>query len=189
MSRKRKVSDTEHEEAQEKPEQGGFLATPELLADIESWSEEAAHSHGLLLYDVDIRASGRWIIRIYVDRPDAEPGKGVMVDDCVEVSRYVEAHFDADERMPENYVLEVSSPGVERALKKARHVTQVVGSLVELVVREQIDGSNKLVGKLLSFEDEVMTIQASEQDSVITIPWSAVSKAKLKYDFSGVKDQ
>lgn len=185
MKRKRKANAS----SEEAPVRPSFFATPELLADVEAWCEEAAVANDLMLYDVELLTSGRWIVRIFVDRPGAEPGQGVTIDECAEVSRYVEVIMDADARMPENYVLEVSSPGIERALKKPRHVELSVGGLVEVVVIEPIDGQNKVTGKLLSFADDILTIQSAESDSVLTIAWSAISRARLKFDFSGVKDQ
>lgn len=164
--------------------------TPELQRDLESWALEAAEAHGVELYDVTVATSGRWIVRVFIDRPGGtEPGQGVSIDECSDVSRYLEAYFDADARMPDNYLLEVSSPGIERPLKNERHVAQVVGKLVDLTVREPIEGQNKVVGQLLSFEEGILEIRVSERESVLTVPWSAVSKARLKYDFSGVKDQ
>lgn len=180
MRRKRRSNARSTEAESEKRR---FVASPELLADVESWCDEAAEANGLILYDVDVLTSGRWIVRIYVDRPSAEPGKGVTIDECADVSRYVEAIMDADERMPSNYVLEVSSPGIERALKKPRHVALSVGELVEVVVPEAIDGQNKVSGTLLSFEDDILTIQSAESDSVLTIAWSSISRARLKFEF------
>ncbi len=185
MKRKRKANAA----SEEAPVNTGIVGSPELLAELEAWCEEAALANDLTLYDVELLTGGRWIVRIYVDKPGAEPGKGVTIDECAEVSRYVEAIIDADARMPQDYVLEVSSPGIERALKKPRHVELSIGELIEAVVTEPIDGVNKVTGKLLSFEDDILTIQSAESDSVLTIAWSSISRARLKFDFSGVKDQ
>ncbi|MFU8806450.1 MAG: ribosome maturation factor RimP, partial [Bradymonadaceae bacterium] len=168
----------------------------EIKAEIESWAMEAAEVEGLVLYDVDIVPRGAWLIRVFVDRPEAveaegdeteeseeEPKVGVSVHDCVKVSRYMEAYLDADERVPESYNLEVSSPGVERPLKKDRHVEFAVGKLVQATVREPMDGRNKFVGKLLSFKDGVLDIHDRELDKVVAVNWDDVAKAKLKYDF------
>ena len=91
--------------------------TPELREEIRGWAEEAADVHGLYVWDVEFLVQGRWIVRVYVDRPGAEPGMGINVSQCAEISRYMEALFDADDRVPEVYVMEVSSPGIERPLK------------------------------------------------------------------------
>jgi ribosome maturation factor RimP len=175
--------------------------SPEVRADIEGWALEACEVEGLLLYDVEIVPRGPWIIRVFVDRPVTEAleqeeaseeasgppagevRSGVTVEDCVQVSRYMEAYLDAEDRIPESYHLEVSSPGVERPLKKDRHVEYAVGRLVQVTVREPIDGQNTFVGKLTSFEDAVLQIHDRDRDKVVSVPWQSVAKAKLKYDF------
>lgn len=159
----------------------------EITEAIESWAHEAAEVHELDLYDVVTSSAGGWSVQIYVDLPDSEPGAGVAVEDCARVSRYVEALLDADERVPERYVLEVSSPGVERKLTKPAHYVKAVGREVEVVVREQIDGQNKVVGRLTSFEDDTLTVEMD--GAQVPIPLSGVSRAKLTFDFSGAKQR
>lgn len=159
----------------------------EIAEAIEGWAHEAAEVHELELYDVVTSSAGGWSVQIFVDRPDAEPGTGVAVEDCARVSRYVEALLDADERVPERYVLEVSSPGVERKLTKPAHYEKAVDRDVELVVREQIDGQNKVVGRLTSFEDDTLTLEMD--GATVNIPLSGVSRAKLTFDFSGAKQR
>ncbi|WP_158542333.1 ribosome maturation factor RimP [Lujinxingia litoralis] len=159
----------------------------ELVEAIEGWAEEAAAVHDLELYDVVASSAGGWSVQVFLDRPDAEPGTGVAVEDCARVSRYMEALLDADERVPERYVLEVSSPGVERKLKKPKHFSQAIGSDVVLVVREQIDGQNKVSGRLVAFEDDTLTVEMD--GTPVTIPLDGVSRAKLTFDFSGAKQR
>jgi ribosome maturation factor RimP len=157
--------------------------TPELREEILDWGREAADAHGLRLFDVEPTVRGRWIIRVYVERPgEVAEGEGVNVDECAEISRYMEAYLDADDRVPENYVLEVSSPGLERPLKRPEHVAQVVGEQVELVTRVQIDGQNKVVATLTGFEDKTLELDIGDGETV-TIDWDDVAKARLKYDF------
>lgn len=156
--------------------------TPELREEIHGWAEEAAEVHGLYVWDVEFLVQGRWIVRVYVDRPGAEPGEGINVSQCAEISRYLEALFDADERVPEVYVLEVSSPGIERPLKNAAHLQRVVDHDVELVLREPVKGKNKVVGRLVSHDDGVLTVEIDEE--IFEIDWDDVARAKLKFDFS-----
>lgn len=159
--------------------------SPELAERIEAWGEEAAQAHGLVLFDVDIVVEGRWIIRVYVDHTGpSQPGEGVNVDECAAVSRYLEAYLDAADEVPEKYVLEVSSPGIERELKKDRHLRQAVGDRIQLIVREQVDGKNKVIGELVAYEDGILTVRLEDNpDEPVDIDWAHVKEARLKYDF------
>lgn len=158
--------------------------TQELSDQLREWAREAAEANGLALFDVEPTVRGRWIIRVYVERlGENEPGEGVNVDQCAEVSRYMEAYLDADDRIPENYVLEVSSPGLERPLKRPEHLERAVGEQLELVARVQLDGRNKVVAELLSFEGGVLTLQLEDGDEPVELDWEDVARARLKYDF------
>lgn len=156
--------------------------TPEIRQAIEEWALEAVAVHDLELFDVETAPHGRWIIKVFIDRPQAEAGEGISVGECADVSRYIETLLDADERVPEKYVIEVSSPGIERPLKKPRHLDQVVGQDVELVLHEPIHGKNKIIGHLQSHEEGVLTLEIG--DETLEIDWDQVARAKLKFDFS-----
>lgn len=156
--------------------------TPEICEAINDWSREAAEVHDFSLWDVETTQHGKWIIRVFIDHPEAEPGRGINVDECAEVSRYIEALMDADERIPEVYVLEVSSPGIERPLKKPDHFRRVVGEDVELVVREPIAGKNKVAATLVAHDDGRLTIEFDDEQ--FDVDWDDVVRAKLKFDFS-----
>jgi ribosome maturation factor RimP len=160
----------------------------DLREQIETWAEEAAQASDLDLYDVELVSHGRWIIRVYVDNPipvrqQIEKGEGITAGECAEVSRYLEAYLDASEAIPEKYVLEVSSPGIERELKKPRHLHQSVGEKVQLVVRKQVASRNKVIGELLAFEDGTLTVRLEDEGEQVDIDWANVKEARLKYDF------
>ncbi len=156
--------------------------TPELRERIGQWAEEAAEVHGFSLWDVETTVHGKWIIRVFIDHPDAQPGQGINVDECAEVSRYLEAIFEAQDDVPEVYVLEVSSPGIERPLKKPSHFERVVGEDVELVLRQPVAGKNKVVAHLVSYDDGRLVIEFEEES--FEIAEDDVARAKLKFDFS-----
>jgi len=159
--------------------------TDDLREDIDDWADEAADASGLSLFDVEPAVRGRWIVRVYVERiGDVDEGEGVNVDECAKVSRYMEAYLDADDRVPEDYVLEVSSPGLERPLNEPRHVEGAVGEDVQLVTRKQVAGKNKFVAHLKSFEDGVLELEVEELDDPAKLEWDDVAKARLKKDFS-----
>lgn len=159
--------------------------SPQVQEQIEAWADEAAQANDLVLFDVELLVKGRWIIRVYVDHAGTTtPGEGVNVDECAGVSRYLEAYLDASEAIPEKYVLEVSSPGIERELKKPRHLQQSVGEKIQLIVRDQIAGKNKLIGELLDYEDGTLTVQLEDAEGEpVDIDWANVKEARLKYDF------
>lgn len=100
-------------------------------------------------------AKARPVFRVRVDRPDSVPGEGgVGLDDCARISRALEEYLDAQERIPGNYVLEVSSPGVERPLVKRRDFERFAGH--EIAVKGYgplADRGRRLQGELLGLND------------------------------------
>lgn len=159
--------------------------TSDVRERIEGWAEEAADVYGLDLFDVEV--SRHWKIELFVDKEGGfEPGQGVTIDECAEVSRYVEALLDTDDDVPESYTIEVSSPGVERKLTKPRHWGKVVGRTVRAVVHVPRDGQNVFEGKLVSFDDPDLAIEVDGETHEFTL--GELAKARLTYDFSGVSD-
>ena len=128
----------------------------------------------------------RPILRIRMDLPDSVPGEGgVSVDQCAEVSRELEPWLDAHPRVPERYVLEVSSPGVERPLTRLRDWKRFKGSPVIVSGRGFPGGKgNRLEGDLLGLEDEegqaVVTLLLNDGEQV-RIPLDRIQKAHLLY--------
>lgn len=173
--RRKKQKNVRQERAPRKP------LSERVKARIEEWAAEAADAHGLVLFDVDI--SPQWLIQVFVDRPDSEPGKGIAVHECVSVSRYVEGFLDIDDAVFEQYTLEVSSPGVERKLSKPRHFELSVGRAVRVVVHHPIEKRNVFEGLLASFEDDIAHVECEAGD-VVPIDWDNIAKARLIYDFS-----
>lgn len=165
--------------------QDGEVYAPQAVANIREWAAEAAAANDVILYDVEMVVHGRWTIRVFIDRPgplDLE--ESVKAGQCQKVSRYLEAYLDAASDMPENYVLEVSSPGIERPLKTPAHLEQVVGHRVQLVVRTQVEGKNKFSGELVAYQEGVLSIFMDEgPDEPVDIQWADVKEARLKYDF------
>ena len=98
-------------------------------------------------------SKSRPILRLRIDRPDSEPGQGVTVDDCARVSRALEAYLDEGAVGGGRYVLEVSSPGVERPLLRARDFRRFAGQRVALKGYAPLAGREKrLEGELVGLE-------------------------------------
>lgn len=176
MGRRRRKSDREGDRRPApKP------VTAAVQGKVEAWAEEAADEHGLVVFDVEIHQP--WVIQIYVDHEGAEPGQGVTIDECAKVSRYVEAFLDVDDDVWPHYTLEVSSPGIERKLKKKQHFVLSVGRDVRIVVHEPIAKRNVFEGTLVDFDGETARVECADDD-VVAIQWGNIAKARLIYDFS-----
>jgi ribosome maturation factor RimP len=117
--------------------------------------EARIEAEGLDLVDVEWAGSRRRpLLRVRIDIPGAEPGQGVTVDDCARVSRLLESWLDAHPEVPEHYVLEVSSPGVERPLVRRRDWVRFAGQRVAVRGHEVLaDRATRLEGRLLGVED------------------------------------
>jgi ribosome maturation factor RimP len=135
---------------------------------------------------VELEAAGRRnrpILRLRIDRPGSEPGHGVSVDDCVHVSRQLEGLVDGWEGLASGYVLEVSSPGVERPLRTRRDFERAVGREIALRGHEPLArGARRLEGVLLGIEGsggaERLRVRLGDLGEV-EVPRSAVAKANL----------
>ena len=157
-----------------------------LLTQIEEWSEEACEAHGVELVDVEVSTSGRPIVRVFAQRPgNPGPGKGITIDECAQVSRFLEAMLDAEESLPENYMLEVSSPGIERPLKKLKHFEQVKGSQARVVLKQAREGIYVVEGEVLGADLEQETVSVRvDADRTEEIAMHDIKKAHVVYDFS-----
>ncbi|NIN70874.1 MAG: ribosome maturation factor RimP [Gemmatimonadetes bacterium] len=137
---------------------------------------------------VELEAAGRTsrpILRLRIDRPGSQPGHGVSVDDCARVSRQLEEVLDAWQGLPSGYILEVSSPGVERPLRKRRDFERAVGREIALHGYEPLArGAKRLEGVLLGLEGsggaERLRVRLPDQ-SEVAILRSAIAKAKLVF--------
>jgi ribosome maturation factor RimP len=139
---------------------------------------------------VDLEQAGdtrRPILRLRIDRPDSGPSTGVSLDDCTRVSRALEPFLDAREDLSERYVLEVSSPGVERPLVRRRDWERFAGR--EVVIR----GRGPLVGRPGKVQGELVGLVQSESGGEelavlrlpageeVRVPLSEVKEAHLVY--------
>lgn len=111
-------------------------------------------------------------LRIYIDRPD-----GVDVDDCATVSRQVDAALDVDDVVPGAYLLEVSSPGVDRPLFDERQFAAQIGEEVRVRLLGGVDGRRNFKGRLLAVEDGTATVEVDGTDHAL--PLADVEQAYL----------
>ncbi|NIR44094.1 MAG: ribosome maturation factor RimP [Gemmatimonadetes bacterium] len=146
---------------------------------------------GRLGYElVDLERAGaraRPIVRLRIDHLDSEPGRGVTVEECARVSRELEEELEEQEDMPASYILEVSSPGIERPLRRPRDYQRALGRQIALHGYGPLArGSKRLQGVLRSVEgdpgEEELRLELDD-GSEMTIPLSAVAKANLVFDW------
>ena len=103
-------------------------------------------SLGLDLWDLEFQKSGpKWLLRVYIDR---EIGGGVTLGDCETVSRDLSTALDVEDFIQHAYTLEVSSPGLDRALTKPEHFERFSGSLVKIKTYQPINKEKVFKGKL-----------------------------------------
>lgn len=160
--------------------------TQALREQIEQWSEEACEANEVDLVDVDVQTAARWILRVYAQRPgNPAPGKGITIEECAQVSRFLEAMLDAEDQMPENYMLEVSSPGIERSLKRLKHYEQVKGSEARVVMRQAIQGVYAFQGEVLGADADANTIALMVDGERMELDFAQIKKAHVVYDFDG----
>jgi len=128
---------------------------------------------GVELYDiVTTRENDREIFRVYISSED-----GISLDKCAEVSRLISPILDIDEPLRGKYNLEVSSPGIERKLKKPRHYISSIGSMIKI---KDFD-KNILKGKL-EFADE-NEIKVNTEDGIETITYDKISSASTYFEW------
>lgn len=133
---------------------------------------------GMQLYHLDYRPSGtRSVLRLYIEREG-----GVNLDDCAAVSRRFGDLLDADDVLPASYVLEVSSPGLDRALHEPAHYQRFSGQTVRVTLFEPIDGRRHFQGRILSCDGETIRLALDEGASV-DLPFAKVAGGHLVVEF------
>ena len=145
-------------------------------------------TYGVSVYDVEyVTENGEKYLRAYIDKEG-----GVTIDDCENVSRAFETKLDESGLIEEQYILEVSSPGLGRTLSKDRHLEKSIGESVEIsfykqmVIREDESSSIKsksIAGILKAFDKDTITIEDTETE--ITSVWQRndIAQIKLSLDF------
>lgn len=120
-----------------------------------------AEKYGVEIYDVEYVKEGKdWYLRAYIDKPE-----GVNINDCENVSRALSDVLDQEDFIPDAYILEVSSPGLGRALKKDKHLQKSLGAEVEIKTYKPIDGQKEFAGILKAYDADTITIGDDGSDA------------------------
>ncbi len=148
-----------------------------IVEEVTELVEPVLEELGFELVDaVYVAKSGRWALQLFIDKQD-----GVTIDDCAGVSREIGDLLDVHDIIPHEYVLEVSSPGLDRPLKRRRDFRWATGRTVKIRTLEPIEGRRNFTGRLDRVEGDVLTLLVDGAE--VSLFLDDVEKANLVYEF------
>ncbi len=136
-----------------------------------------AERFGVEIYDVEyVKEGSEWYLRAYIDKEE-----GVNIIDCENVSRALSEELDRTDFISDAYILEVSSPGLGRTLKKEKHFLKSIGKEIELRTYKPIDKCKEFVGILTDYQEGSVTMEIEGQSK--TFEKAQIALVKLTFDF------
>ncbi|MCX7769574.1 MAG: ribosome maturation factor RimP [Proteobacteria bacterium] len=155
----------------------------DLLQKLEELAKPVIEGEGLVLYDTEYkRERSGWIVRFYIFRVDGY----ISIDDCVKVSRQLNTLLDVEDLIDHPYNLEVSSPGMERFLRKLEHFKMAIGETIKVKTKESVEGRKTFTGKLISLEGKNIILKEDKKNTIIDFDNIQDAKVQIDY-FKGVK--
>jgi ribosome maturation factor RimP len=140
-------------------------------------AEQVLADRNMELIDLEYRREGQgWVLRLYIDNEN-----GITLDDCAQVSQEIGTLLDVEDIIGTPYSLEVSSPGLNRPLKKEKDFIKYRGRLIKVKTFDPIDNRRNFKGKLREIFDGGIGVEIDGE--VIAIPLANVAKANLEYEF------
>ena len=160
-----------------------ILSKQNTVAVVTALIEPIIEKFGLELWDVRFEKEGSsWFLRIFIDKDG-----GIGIDDCENVSRAVDPLLDEADPIENSYILEVSSPGIERELVKDSHFLKYIGEPVHVRFIRPVNGERDFIGILKEYDNGSCTVELSE-DSTVNFSLNETSFVKLYYDFGGTEE-
>ena len=130
------------------------------------------------LVDIEyVKEAGNWFLRVYIDKQG-----GITIDDCELVSRALSEQLDKDDFIEDSYILEVSSPGLGRPLKKEKDFERSIGKEVEVRLFQAINKQKEYIGILTSYDKDTVTVEL-EEEKPLTIQRKNIALIRLAFDF------
>ncbi len=161
------------------------MATADVVENVRTAASRVAAGYGLEIFDVQFRreASGM-VLRVQIDRPGPadRAEESVSVQDCANVSRELSAILDVEDVVPTAYILEVSSPGLDRRLRGADDYRRFAGRRAKLVMRQPVDGQGFFKGRLGGVDGDTVIIDADD-GRTRRVPLGVISRANLEVEF------
>ena len=134
---------------------------------------------GYTLYDIQYAKEGKnYFLRIFIDKEN-----GIDLNDCEKVSDGLNELLDEADYIKEQYFLEISSPGIERVLRKDKHLQDSIGKEIEINLFKPQDSKKEFIGILDGYNEDVITIKQIEDGAKISINRKNISLMKLKYNW------
>ncbi|MEG6585504.1 ribosome maturation factor RimP [Dendrosporobacter sp. 1207_IL3150] len=143
---------------------------------VESLASEMLAGTNIELVDVEYVKERDWYLRVFLDKEG-----GIEIEDCQWLSEQLEEKLDAMDPIKDSYYLEVSSPGLDRALKKEKDFARHIGDMVEINTYAPIDGKKNIVGKLVGLIDN--NIQIEVDGTELSVPREKASQVRLHIEF------
>jgi ribosome maturation factor RimP len=144
---------------------------------LEELAAPVCEEMGVYIYSCEYKKEGgNYYLRLFIDKDG-----GVTIEDCENVSRRVNELLDEKDPIPEAYIFEVSSPGMDRKLTRDWHFEKVIGSEVDVKLFAPIDGSKQLTGILAGYDSGLITLKVGEQ--VLHIEKGKTSSVRLSINF------
>lgn len=140
-----------------------------------------AEANGVEIYDVEyVKEGSEWYLRCYIDKEE-----GVNINDCEAVSRALSDELDKVDFIEDAYILEVSSPGLGRQLKKDKHFQRSILSEVDVKCYKPINGSKDFTGILKAFDENTLTLEmdSGKEKEDVTFNRKDIAAVKLTLDF------
>jgi ribosome maturation factor RimP len=155
------------------------MSEPErIVKEVSLLAESLLPDFGMEMVDVEFRFErGRWTLRIFIDKKG-----GVTVDDCANVSRDLGDLVEAENIIGYPYVLEVSSPGLDRPLRKESDFVRSIGKLIRLETARPINKRRNFSGRLTHVKDGMIGIFV-DKTNLVELPLKEIKRARLRYEF------
>jgi ribosome maturation factor RimP len=151
--------------------------TQSIVKQVESLVAPILEQMGYELVDVEYVSSyGRWILRLFVDKEG-----GVTIGDCARITEELGDLIDVKEFIRHEYNLEVSSPGLDRPLRKEKDLSLALGKKIKVRMAAPLEGRRNFTGILLRYEEGILSLEVDGQE--VSLPWPDVAKANLIYEF------
>jgi ribosome maturation factor RimP len=151
------------------------------LGQIREAAERVARSLGLEIFDVEWKIGKQRLLRVYIDRPpgpEGGEGPGVSHKDCERVSEQLSVILDVEDLVPgPSYVLEVSSPGLDRKLIRPADYGRFTGRLARIWLSEPVENQKYFEGRLAGFADGAVKLKVKDRE--LAVPYAAIRKANL----------